>query len=149
LKYSEANLGRIFILRLENGDQIPDIIEEFAEQKEIESATVLFIGGADKESKVVAGPEDGSAEEIVANLQSLAGVSESVGVGTIFSNEDEIPKLHLHASFGRGEKTTTGCTKGDAGVDIWHIGEVIILELINNSAERKIDLDTGFELLEV
>ena len=30
MKYSEAKLGRIFILRLEHGDKIPDIIEEFA-----------------------------------------------------------------------------------------------------------------------
>ncbi|EGW37165.1 hypothetical protein [Desulfosporosinus sp. OT] len=30
MKYSEANLGRIFILRLEHGDRIPDTIENFA-----------------------------------------------------------------------------------------------------------------------
>ncbi|RJX22504.1 MAG: DUF296 domain-containing protein, partial [Ammonifex sp.] len=41
----------------------------------------------------------------------------------------------------------TGCTR--EGVTIWHIGEVIILELINSSAQRKIDPTTGFELLEV
>jgi len=34
-------------------------------------------------------------------------------------------------------------------VHIWHIGEVIIFELTNNSAQRKINPINGFELLEV
>jgi len=147
LKYSEANLGRIFILRLENGDRIPDTIEDFAKRKGVNSATVLFLGGAKEESKVVAGPKDGYAESIVPNLKELIGVSEALGVGTIFINEEEIPKLHLHSAFGRKENTITGCTR--EGVDIWHIGEVIILELINTSAQRKVDPETGFKLLEV
>lgn len=43
MKFTEANLGRIFILRLEHGDRIPDVIEEFAKAQKVESATVLFI----------------------------------------------------------------------------------------------------------
>lgn len=147
MKYSEANLGRIFILRLEDDDRIPETIEEFAENKEIKSATVLFIGGAKEDSKIVAGPEDGSSEQPVPNIEKLVGVSEAVGVGTIFENEDGAAKLHLHSAFGREDKTITGCTR--EGVDIWQIGEVIILELINSSAQRQIDSETGFELLEV
>ncbi|SKA06653.1 PPC domain-containing DNA-binding protein [Selenihalanaerobacter shriftii] len=147
MQYSEASIGRIFILRLENGDQIPGTIEKFAKDKQIGSATVLFIGGADKDSKVVVGPEDGSAKDPIPQVNELIGVSEAVGVGTIFVNEDEIPKLHLHSAFGRDGETVTGCTR--EGIDIWHIGEVIILELINSSAQRRIDPATGFELLEV
>jgi len=63
MKYSEANLGRIFILRLEHGDKIPDIIEEFANTNQIDSAILHFIGGVDTNSKVVVGPEDGTAEK--------------------------------------------------------------------------------------
>ncbi|AKL94876.1 DNA-binding protein [Clostridium aceticum] len=147
MKCSQASIGRVFILRLEHGDQLPDTIEAFALQHKIQSATVFFLGGAEKDSKVVVGPEEGGAEKIVATLTNLSGVSESVGVGTLFVNQEKIPKLHLHAAFGRGRDTVTGCTR--EGVKIWHIGEVIILELINHSAERKIDPRTGFELLEV
>ena len=35
------------------------------------------------------------------------------------------------------------------GVDIWHIGEVVILELAGSSAKRAKDRDTGFEFLEI
>lgn len=147
MKFTEANLGRIFILRLEHGDRIPDTIEEFATVHKIESATVLFIGGSDKDSKVVVGPKDGTAERPVPTVLNLPGVSEAVGVGTIFVNEDKTPKLHMHSAFGRNEQTVTGCTR--EGVSIWHIGEVIIFELTNNSALRKINHINGFELLEV
>jgi len=147
MRYSEANIGRIFILRLEHGDRIPHVIEEFARHKNIAAATVFFLGGADRGSKVVVGPKEGKAAKPIPVVTSLPDVSEAVGVGTIFMNEADMPKLHLHAAFGRADTTVTGCTR--EGVDIWHIGEVVILELINNSAQRKIDPQTGFELLEV
>lgn len=147
MRYTEASLGRIFVLRLEHGDRLPDTIEEFAKSHGIASATVLFIGGSDQNSKVVVGPEDGTVKKPVPTIVSLPGVSEAVGIGTIFMNEGGIPKLHLHSAFGRINHTVTGCTR--EGVTIWHIGEIIILELTNCSAQRKIDTTTGFELLEV
>ncbi|MCK8818031.1 DNA-binding protein [Natroniella sulfidigena] len=147
MKYTEANLGRIFILRLEDGDSIPETIEEFAVKKDLKAATVLFIGGVDKDSKIIVGPEDGTAQTPVKMVENLVGVSEALGVGTIFTNETAEPKLHLHSACGRSKETITGCTRD--GVDIWKIGEVIILELLNSSARREIDHETGFELLEV
>lgn len=147
MKYSEANLGRIFILRLEHGDKIPDTIEGFAKANQIKSAIVFFLGGVDKDSKVVVGPEDGTSPKPVPMITSMFGVSEAVGVGTLFTNEEKSPKLHLHSAFGRNQETVTGCTR--EGITIWHIGEVVILELKNTSAQRKIDPGTGFELLDL
>ena len=147
MKYSEANLGRIFILRMENGDKIPDTIEEFAKVHQIDSAMVQFLGGADKDSVVVVGPEDGSAPKPKKMITSLHGTSEALGLGTLFRNEEGVPKLHMHSAFGRERNTVTGCTR--EGIKIWHIGEVVIYELINIKAQRKIDPQTGFELLEL
>lgn len=147
IKYAEANLGRIFILRLEHGDKIPDIIEEFAGTHQIASAIVHFLGGADVNSKVVVGPEDGTAAKPQKLVTELPGTSEAVGIGTLFLNEDQVPKLHMHSAFGRNRDTVTGCTR--EGVTIWHIGEAVIFELLNSSAQRKIDPGTGFELLEL
>lgn len=147
MKYSEAKLGRIFILRLEHGDKIPDIIEEFAAEQEIKSAVVHFLGGADTGSKVVVGPEDGTAPKPRPMVTELSGTSEAVGMGTLFINDAGMPKLHLHAAFGRGRDTVTGCTR--EGVVVWRIGEAVIFELLNTTAARKIDPGTGFELLEL
>ncbi|MDA8227097.1 MAG: DNA-binding protein [Desulfitobacterium hafniense] len=145
MKYSEASLGRTFIIRLEHGDKIPDVIEEFAQTHMIESAIVSFIGGADKGSKVVAGPKEGGTENPGVIVENLLGVSESLGIGTLFLNEHKIPKLHMHSSFGRGRDTITGCTR--EGVEIWTYGEVVLLEIKNTTALRKTDPSTGFVLL--
>ena len=147
MKYSEANLGRIFILRLEHGDKIPDTIEEFAKTHQIDSAIVHFLGGVDINSKVVVGPEDSTAEKPRPMVTELLGTSEAVGIGTLFINEDKVPKLHLHSAFGRNRDTVTGCTR--EGVIIWHIGEVVIFELTNSTARRRVDNETGFELLDL
>ena len=112
----------------------------------INSAALIFLGGAKKGSKVIVGPEDGSAQKPIPMMTILDGVSESSGVGTIFLNEQGIPKLHMHSAFGRKQKTITGCVR--RGVDIWIVGEVIILEMINTNAKRKLDPLSGFELLE-
>jgi len=147
MKYSKANLGRIFILRLENGDIIPDTIEKFAEEQKVKSAVVYFLGASDIDSKVVVGPEDGTAAEPHIMVEKLLGTSESVGIGTLFLDEEGRESLHLHSGFGHGRETVTGCTR--KGVKIWHIGEIIIFELLGTNARRKIDPETGFELLEV
>ena len=147
MKYSEAQLGRIFILRLEHGDMIPEIIEDFASDHQVKSAMVHFIGGADTNSRVVVGPEDGTALRPRPVVTNLLGTSEAIGAGTLFTNEEGLPKLHLHSAFGRSRETVTGCTR--EGVKVWHIGEVVIFELVNTSAKRKIDPGTGFELLEM
>ncbi len=120
MKYSEANLGRIFILRLEHGDKIPDVIEEFAKTHQIDSAILYFLGGVDTNSKVVVGPEDGNAAKPRPMVTELLGTSEAVGTGTIFMDEDKVPKLHLHAAFGRNRDTITGCTREGIAITIAH-----------------------------
>lgn len=147
MKYAEAKMGRVFILRLEHGDMIPGVIEDFAAEHRVNTAIVHFLGGAEAGSKVVVGPEDGKAAKPRPVVAELPGTSEAVGMGTIFINEEGKPKLHLHCAFGRGEGTFTGCTR--EGVMVWHIGEVVVFELLNTAAARKIDPVTGFELLEV
>lgn len=147
MKYSEVNLGRIFILRLEHGDRIPEVIEEFAKKNMVNSALVHFLGGADINSKVVVGPEDGRELKPQPVITELLGASEAVGIGTIFTNEQGYPVLHMHASFGKGREVICGCTR--EGVGVWHIGEAVVFELVNSKAQRKIDKITGFELLEL
>jgi predicted DNA-binding protein with PD1-like motif len=80
-------------------------------------------------------------------LTSLRGVHEACGVGTILADEEGKPKLHMHASFGRNEQTVTGCVR--MGVDVWRIGEVVVLELTGAKALRAKDKETGFEFLEI
>jgi predicted DNA-binding protein with PD1-like motif len=146
LNYTQATLGRIFILRLHHNECLHEVIEKFAAEQKIQSALCFFLGGGQNQSKLVVGPKDGDVipPEIMTTL--LRGVHEGCGVGTIFSDEAGTPKLHMHASFGRNENSITGCIR--LGVDVWQVGEVVLLELTGSSARRVRNKDNGFELLE-
>ena len=145
MEFTEAKLGRVFILRLHQGERIHEVIEKFASEKQVFSALCFFIGGAEDKSKVVVGPKDGAAFPPEPVITLLKGVHEGCGVGTIFPDKQGNPKLHMHASFGRNNKAVTGCV--GMGVDVWQIGEVVVLELTVASAKRLRDRETGFELL--
>jgi uncharacterized protein len=147
LEFTEAKLGRIFILRLHQDDVLHEVIEKFAFEKQVASALCFFLGGADDKSKVVVGPKDGKACTIDPMVTLLKGAHEACGVGTIFTNKQGETKLHMHASFGRNDSTITGCVR--KGVNIWLIGEVVILELTGSSARREKNSETSFEVLEV
>jgi predicted DNA-binding protein with PD1-like motif len=147
LNYTETKLGRIFILRLNHGECLHEVIEKFATEKQVSSALCFFLGGAEDKSKVVVGPKDGAALPPEPMVTLLRGVHECCGVGTIFTDEQGKPKLHMHASFGRNDTAVTGCVR--MGVDVWQIGEVVILELAGSSAKRAKNKDTGFEFLEI
>ena len=147
MKYSEGSIGRVFVLRLEDGDHLPDVIEDFAAQKKIRSGMCIFVGGIDSGGKIVVGPEDGSKMPPKPMLFTLEGVHEVAAVGTLFSDESGKPILHMHAAMGRSGKTRSGCIR--PGVDVWKIGEVIIQEVTGTSAARLKDPETGFTLLEI
>ena len=147
MNYTEAKLGRIFILRLHHGEVLHEVIESFVAEKKISSALCFFLGGAKEKSKVVVGPKDGTALPPEPMITLLRGVHEAYGVGTIFTDEEGKPKLHMHASFGRNDDTVTGCVR--MGVDVWQIGEVVVLELAGSTAKRAKNKDTGFEFLEI
>ena len=146
MQFTEANLGRIFILRLHNNETLHVVIEKFAAEKQVKSALCFFLGGVQDKSKVVVGPKDGDAMPPQPMVTLLKGVHEGCGVGTIFTDEEGKPKLHMHASFGRNDNAVTGCVR--MGVDVWQIGEVVILELSGGSAKRAKNKETGFEFLE-
>lgn len=146
LNYTEASLARIFILRLHNDETLHEVIEKFSTQKQIKSALCFFLGGAKEKSKIVVGPKDGNAMPPEPMVTLLRGVHEACGIGTIFTDEEGKPKLHMHASFGRNDNAITGCVR--MGVDVWQIGEVVILELAGGSAKRVKNKETGFEFLE-
>ena len=147
MQFTEAKLGRVFVLRLHDSDHLPDVLESFAAEKNVSAALCFFLGGAKENSRVVVGPKNGNALPPEPMVTLLEGVHEACGVGTIFADENGKPKLHMHTSFGRSENTVTGCVR--MGVDVWQIGEVVILELACEKACRAKDKETGFEFLEI
>ena len=145
MKYSQAKPGRIFVLRLEDGDIVHEVIESFAKDQGISAASLIVLGGADQGSVLVTGPEDGRAGTIVPQTLEFDDVHEVTGTGTLFPNVQGEPVLHMHMACGRGGKSVAGCIR--AGVRVWHVMEVVIQELAHSTGVRKRDEATGFDLL--
>ncbi|MCK5162560.1 MAG: DNA-binding protein [Desulfobacula sp.] len=145
MKYSLAKPGRIFVIRLEDGDILHEEIEKFAKKNEIKAASLIVLGGADTESVLVTGPARGRAQQIVPKVHILDDVHEVAGTGTLFPDEKGEPVLHMHMACGRGSSTVTGCVRN--GVKVWHVMEIILHELLDSTGVRKKDAATGFDLL--
>lgn len=145
MKYSEAKPGRIFVIRLEDGDVVHETLEAFARDQGIHAASLVILGGADRESTLVTGPAEGRVKPIVPTTRVLDNVHEVAGTGTIFPDAAGNPVLHMHMACGRGDNTLTGCIR--TGVRVWHVMEVILQELTDTTGVRKKDHATGFDLL--
>lgn len=146
MKYVQAGLGRAFLVRLEDGEVVHEVLEQFAQDHGIRAAAVIVVGGADGGSRLVVGPERGRAIPIVPREHVLNEVHEVAGTGTIFPDEAGNPILHLHLAAGRGDRAVTGCAR--AGVKTWHLLEVILVELLDTAAVRRLDRALGFKLLD-
>jgi len=146
MRYHEARVGRAFVIRLEDREDLHHSLEQFAREKGIETAAVIALGGADDGSRLVVGPEDPDVSPIFPMELVLRGVHEMSGTGTLVRNEQGDPILHMHAAVGRSTRSQAGCTR--AGVQIWQVLEVVIIELLDSHAVRRLDGDTGFVLLD-
>jgi predicted DNA-binding protein with PD1-like motif len=146
MQYSEGTVGRVFAIRLEHGDPMPQSLEDLAREQGVQSGLAIMVGGADEGSKFVVGPEDGETLPPAPMVSVLRGVHEAAAVGTLFPDETGQPMLHMHATFGRGDGAVSGCIR--EGIVTWHILEIILVEITGLDVARMPDEATGFGLLQ-
>jgi predicted DNA-binding protein with PD1-like motif len=146
MKAGEGKIGRVFVLRLEDGDVVPDCIEQFALEKSIRCGQVILVGGIGG-GEVVSGPRKTDEMPPDPLYLPVDGAHEVCGVGILAPDKDGRPVLHIHAALGRAGKTLTGCLR--PGVTTWLVGEAIIYEILGAGARRMPDLKSGFDLMEV
>ena len=143
--YSEAKQGRTFIIRLEDGETVHETLEKFAADHSIRAAAIIILGGADKGSKLIVGPQQSRTVPVMPMQHELYEAHEITGTGTIFPDDEGNPVLHLHMACGREENTATGCIR--EGVKVWYVMEVIMFEITGTTATRRPDPEIGFKLL--
>lgn len=146
MRFSEARQGRVFILRLEDGDIVHETIERFAMDQGIAAAVLVAVGGADDGSRLIVGPESDRGLPLNARQLVLHHAHEVTGTGTLFRDEQEQPLLHMHLACGRGDRTVTGCIRG--GVKVWQVMEVILFELCGTTARRALEAPLDLKLLQ-
>jgi predicted DNA-binding protein with PD1-like motif len=145
MKSCEGRLGRVFVIRLEDGDVLPKCIEKFAEEKGISVGHVILVGGL-REGQIVVGPRHSHKMPPEPMLLPIDGAHEVAGVGVLAPGEDGKPVLHIHAALGRAGHTMTGCLR--PGVTTWVVGEAILYEILGAKVARIKDKASGFALLQ-
>ena len=146
MQYSQARQGRVFILRLEDGEIVHEVLERFATEQKIKAAALTILGGADDGSRLVVGPKEDRLLPLEPMQGRLKNAHEVTGTGTLFPDEDGVPLLHMHMACGREDKTTTGCIR--SGVKVWRVMEVIVFELLDCTAQRLVEQPLDLKLLQ-
>lgn len=146
MRVTEGKIGRVFIIRLEEGDIIPDCIEAFARENGISIGHAVIVGGIGA-GQVVVGPRDSCEMPPDPMLLPVDGAHEVLASGIIAPDRDGKPILHIHGALGRSGSTITGCLR--PGVTTWLVGEVVVYEILGVDAKRVKDERSGFALLSV
>lgn len=144
MKYTKGTIGRVFLVKFEDGDVLIDSLSRLASQEKIKAATLVFIGAL-REGELVTGPKQPVIPPLPNKLNFKDGW-EVMGVGTIFTNAKG-PQLHIHASMGKKNKVLTGCVRGESKVFL--VVEAVVIELKGVKASKGIDHKTGLNLLKI
>lgn len=144
MEYSVGRAGRVAVARLFEGEDVYESVERIARQENIRCAAVLITGGFRK-ADVVVGPKR-EVPKIEPNFRAFDGPGETFGVGTLYW-DGAAPKLHVHTAIGKGDQTIVGCPRG--GAKTFLILEVTIIEITGIDAARRLDPQTGWNLLRI
>ncbi len=144
MKYTKGTIGRVFLLKFEDGDIVIDKLSFLARKERIKAATLIFIGAL-KKGELVTGPK----KPVIPpqpNKVNFKDGWEVMGIGTIFVNSKG-PQIHIHSSMGKKLKVLTGCLRGKSKVFL--VIEAVVMELKGVSASKEIDPQTGLNLLRI
>jgi hypothetical protein len=141
MQYSEGRLGRVFVLRLDDGEDFLAVTRDFINDKAVQTGTLIFLGAL-RQGRMVTGPET-LAIPPEPHYVMFEGGWEMVGIGTIYPGEDG-PAIHYHASVGRAGHALTGCLREKAITYI--VAEVIVLEFTGLDIRRLPQEKTGLVL---
>jgi len=145
MKACQGQMGRVFVIRLEDGDVIPECIERFAEENGVSVGQVILVGGIG-DGEVVVGPQSSDEMPPQPMLLPVDGAHEVLAAGVLASDENGKPILHIHGALGRSGQTMTGCLR--PGVTTWLVVEAILYEILGVKAARIMDKESNFPLLE-
>jgi uncharacterized protein len=146
MKASEGKLGRVFIIRLDDGDIIPDCIEKFAAEKQVSAGYAVMVGDI-RNGQVMVGPRTDGLVKPEPMLLPIDGAHEVVAAGILAPDSVGKPVLHIHGALGRSGSTMTGCLR--YGVSTWLVAELVLFEIIGADVVRLKDEISGFNLLNI
>jgi len=138
MDYRKGSIGRLFLVRIDHGEDLLDELSALALKERIKSGFFVLLGAAGSAALVTGPKERMVPPEIV--WSSFDDVREIIGVGNIFW-ENGTPKIHLHGAAGSSNGLIMGCIRKKA--EVFMVVEVFIIE-IDIQAERVFDDRIGF-----
>ena len=134
MQYTEGQLGRVFVVRIDDGEDMLLSLRQFIIDKNIQAGSIHFLGAL-MSGRMVTGPEEPVIPP-VPHFVMFEGGWEIFGVGTIYPGEGG-PHIHYHASVGRSGHALTGCLREKAITYL--IIEAVIMEFTGLSARKEFD----------
>ena len=144
MKYTQGKIGRIFVLKFDDGDVLLEKLGAFVKKEKLKAATMIFIGAL-KKGDLVTGPKKPVIPPL-PNKIIFKNAWEVLGIGTIFTNSKG-PQIHIHSAMGKKLKTLTGCVRGKT--EEFLVIEAVVFELKGVKATKDIDIRTGLNLLRI
>ncbi len=132
MDYTSGTIGRIFTIRFDEGDDLLAGLTDLAHKENIKAGWFNIIGGL-RQAEVVIGPKEPvmPPEPI---WQKVDAAQEVVGIGSIFRDENNDPKIHLHTALGHHGSTMTVCVR--KGTKTYLILEVYLIEITGVDVTR-------------
>jgi predicted DNA-binding protein with PD1-like motif len=144
MKYTKGTIGRVFVLKFDDGDILLKELASFVKKEKVRAATMIFIGAL-KKGDLVTGPKR-CALPPLPNKVTFKDGWEVLGIGTLFMNARN-PEIHIHGAMGKKMKTLTGCIRGTSKVFL--VVEAVVFELKGVRAGKRFDARTGLNLLTI
>ena len=144
MKYQVGGVGRVVVARFEDRDDVLGNLSSIAKKEGISAAAFYLVGGM-REGKIVVGPEKDEFPPVPV-WKELGEAHEVIGFGTIFYQDNE-PKVHLHAAFGKGDSVKVGCLRENSKTFL--VLEAVIIELKGINAIRAFDPVSGVNILKL
>ncbi|MFZ5764987.1 MAG: PPC domain-containing DNA-binding protein [Thermodesulfobacteriota bacterium] len=143
MDYRSGTIGRVLAIRFDDGDDLLTGLTDIVKKENIRNAWFQVIGGI-REIDLVTGPrEPVMPPEPV--WREMRDARETLGSGSIFRDENNEPKIHLHAALGHHGDTVTGCLR--KGSRTYLLLEVLLFEISGFAASRPWSVAKGFNIL--
>ena len=85
MQYSEGRLGRVFVIRVDHGEDLIQSIQRFVSEKKVNSGLIIFLGAL-REGRLVTGPEEPVVPP-TPHFHDFEGGWETFGVATVYQGE--------------------------------------------------------------
>jgi len=143
MEYRTGTVSRVFSIRFDEGEDFLEGMIDFIKKEDIRNGWFHVIGGI-REIDLVIGPKEPVMPPDPV-WREMRGARETLGSGSVFWDENNEPRIHLHAALGHHGETVTGCLR--KGSKVYLILEVILFEITGFNASRPWYPEGGFNRL--